>query len=181
LLLDEQLILADAPATGLVVCGGSALIATGLIVRTTRDVDILAFMDDDGMREAEELPGYLLHAAQNVGRLLGLPPARLNNGPASQFRLGLPDGCQGRLLTVTVGEKLTMHYIGRLDQIFFKTFASVDRGGYHVQDLLALHPTVDELLAAGKWCLTQDVSAEFRMVLKDMFGKLGWKNVGDQL
>ena len=38
-LLNEQLVLTDAPATEIVVCGGSALIATGLVPRTTQDVD----------------------------------------------------------------------------------------------------------------------------------------------
>ena len=40
LLLNEQLILLDAPETEIVVCGGSALIATGLVPRTTQDVYI---------------------------------------------------------------------------------------------------------------------------------------------
>lgn len=51
-LLDEQLLLGDAPSTGLVVCGGSALIATGLVLRTTRDIDILAFLDNDVLKDS---------------------------------------------------------------------------------------------------------------------------------
>ena len=43
-LLNEQLVLTDAPAAEIVVCGGSALIATGLVPRTTQDVDIVALM-----------------------------------------------------------------------------------------------------------------------------------------
>ena len=48
-LLNEQLILNDAPATEIVVCGGSALIATGLIPRTTQDVDIVALMKENAL------------------------------------------------------------------------------------------------------------------------------------
>ena len=57
-LLDEQLLLGDAPSTGLVVCGGSALIATGLVMRTTRDIDILAFLDNNGVQFPKVGRGY---------------------------------------------------------------------------------------------------------------------------
>lgn len=45
-LLDELLGIAHAPRFELVVCGGSALIATGLVRRTTRDVDIVAMLKE---------------------------------------------------------------------------------------------------------------------------------------
>ena len=180
-LLNEQLILIDAPATEIVVCGGSALIATGLVPRTTQDVDIVALMKAEVLVDSEPLPDYLLNAAGNVGTILSLPADWLNNGPASQFQMGLPQGFQERLTTVIVGKKLTVHYIGRYDQIFFKTFASADRGGYHVSDLKALNPTEEELIAAAKWCMTQDTSEAFRMILKDMFKQLGWQNVSEQI
>ena len=180
-LLNEQLILSDAPATEIVVCGGSALIATGLVPRTTQDVDIVALMKAEVLVDSEPLPDYLLNAAGNVGTILSLPADWLNNGPASQFQMGLPPGFQERLTTVVVGKKLTVHYIGRYDQIFFKTFASADRGGYHVSDLKALNPAEDELIAAAKWCITQDTSEAFRMILKDMFKQLGWQNVSEQI
>ena len=180
-LLNEQLILSDAPATEIVVCGGSALIATGLVPRTTQDVDIVALMKAEVLVDSEPLPDYLLNAAGNVGTILSLPADWLNNGPASQFQMGLPQGFQERLTTVIVGKKLTVHYIGRYDQIFFKTFASADRGGYHVSDLKALNPADEELIAAARWCMTQDTSEAFRMILKDMFKQLGWQNVSEQI
>ena len=181
LLLNEQLILTDAPATEIVVCGGSALIATGLVPRTTQDVDIVALIQSNVLIDSEPLPDYLINAADNVGTMLSLPADWLNNGPASQFQMGLPPGFQERLTTVVVGKKLTVHYIGRYDQIFFKTFASADRGGYHVSDLKSLNPAEDELIAAAKWCITQDTSEAFRMILKDMFKQLGWQNVSEQI
>ena len=180
-LLNEQLILNDAPATEIVVCGGSALIAAGLIQRTTRDVDIVALMKENALIDPEPLPDHLLKAAENVGRILSLPEDWLNNGPASQFRMGLPPGFRERLTTVVVGEKLIVHYIGRYDQVFFKTYASADRAGYHVSDLRALNPTAEELLAAAKWCMTQDTSEAFRTILKDMFKQLGWQDVSDRI
>ncbi len=55
-LLHEQLLLNDAPKTELVVCGGSALIATGLVSRTTQDVDIIALIQADHLIDSEPLP-----------------------------------------------------------------------------------------------------------------------------
>ena len=180
-LLHEQLILLNAPAIELVVCGGSALIATGLIPRTTQDVDILAFMEKNQLKDSEPLPPYLIYAADKVGKILGLPINWLNNGPATQFQMGLPQGFQQRLIQEVIGEKLIIHYISRYDQVFFKTFASADRGGYHVSDLKKLHPSEDELVEAAKWCMTQDVSPEFRGILVDMFNQLGWPNVSNRI
>lgn len=180
-MLNELLILNDSPQTGIVVCGGSALIALSLVPRTTQDVDIVALMNEGVLVNAEHLPDYLLKAAEKVGRMMNLPEDWLNAGPASQFQMGLPDGFQERLHPVIIGEKLTVYYIDRIDQIYFKTFASADRGGYHVTDLKQLAPMEDELIAAARWCMTQDVSPEFRMILKDMFAKLGWPNVSARI
>ena len=180
-LLNEQLLLLDAPWTGIVVCGGSALIAMSLVQRTTQDVDIVALMKGDTLMDSEPLPDYLVNASVRVARIAKLQSDWLNNGPASQFRMGLPDGFASRLHKKVVGEKLSVYFIDRLDQIYFKTFASADRGGYHVDDLRKLQPTEDELVAAAKWCEMQDVSVEFRQILKDMFIKLGWPNVSERI
>ena len=180
-LLNEQLVLNNSPQTEIVVCGGSALIALSLVPRTTQDVDIVALMKDGVLSDSDPLPEYLLKAAENVGRIMNLPEGWLNAGPASQLQMGLPDGFEERLHPVNIGEKLVVHYIDRIDQIYFKTFASADRGGYHVTDLKLLSPSEDELIAAAKWCQTQDVSPEFTMILKDLFNRLGWPNVSARI
>lgn len=180
-LLNEQLFLRNSPATELVVCGGSALIAIGLVPRTTQDVDIVALMKNGRLADSEPLPEYLLQAAENVGCILNLPQNWLNNGPASQFRMGLPEGFVSRLHPVRIGEKLSVYYIARIDQIFFKTYAAADRGGYHITDLKALHPAGEEIFQAAKWCMTQDVSPEFRLIVKDMLKQLGWGDVSERI
>lgn len=180
-LLNDQLIVMGAPQIQMIVCGGSALIATGLVMRTTRDVDVLAFMSKSSMIDCEPLPQYLLDASNRVAQILRLPDDWVNSGPAMQFRMGLPEGFQSRLKRVVVGEKLVVYYISRLDQIHFKTYASADRGGYHVNDLKQLAPTEDELVMAAQWSMTQDVSEGFHSVLKDMFNQLGWENVAARI
>ena len=76
------------------------------------------------LSDPEPLPEYLVNAAVKVGTSLNLPDDWLNNGPASQFWRGLPAGFTERLHGVEIGEKLAVYYIDRIDQIFFKTFAS---------------------------------------------------------
>ena len=138
-------------------------------------------MEKNQLESSIPLPTYLIKAADKVGTILGLPENWLNNGPAVQFQMGLPDGFQQRLQQKIIGKKLVIHYISRYDQIFFKTFASADRGGYHVSDLKKLNPSEDELVEAAKWCMTQDVSEEFHKILIDMFQQLGWPNVSNRI
>ena len=74
-----------------------------------------------------------------------------------------------------------VHYIDRTDQIYFKTFAAADRGGYHISDLKALNPSEDELLQAARWCMTQDISEGFRFILKEMLIISGWNHVAERI
>jgi len=126
---------------GLVVCGGAALNALGLVERTTRDIDVVGFADEVKeqivVRRAE-FPGWLREAAGKVARDLGLPKDWLNDGPASLVELGLPEGFADRLNRIEVGTSLAVYYISRIDQIHFKLYASADRGGYHIDDLIKL-------------------------------------------
>lgn len=180
-LLNEQLILRDSPETELIVCGGSALVAMELVSRTTQDVDIVALMQHNIPVTAIPLPGYLEDAAERVAHILQLPEDWLNNGPASQLTMGLPPGFTERLQCKRIGTKLSVHYISRTDQIYFKTFASADRGGYHIEDLRALDPSDDELVLAAKWCMEQDISEGFKYILKEMLTQSGWSHVSNQL
>jgi hypothetical protein len=186
-LLDARLDLAQAPAIGLVVCGGSALIALGLIKRTTRDVDVLALMNSSGdLVSPDPLPGYLLDTAKEVARDLALAADWLNNGPSRDaggiFQLGLPEGLASRLHSRSYGDRLTVHFIGRLDQIHLKLYAAVDSGeGTHLDDLLSLKPDDVELETAARWAMTHDVSPGFRMILIDMLRQFGYEAVASRI
>ncbi|MCX5769385.1 MAG: hypothetical protein NTZ09_03810 [Candidatus Hydrogenedentes bacterium] len=149
-LLDGRLARNGAPRAGIVVCGGAAMIATGLVSRTTTDVDIVALVDDALLLVAPvPLPAHLIRAATEVAETLGLPADWLNNGPSRDegglFQMGLPEGFQERLHARVYGSHLTVYFADRIDQIHFKLYAAVDRGGYHISDLEALRPTDDEL------------------------------------
>ena len=169
--LDRQISVRDGTPLGLVVCGGTALSALGLVMRTTKDVDILGMVLETQNKRAiqsiTKFPEWLLEAANKVGRDFDLPENWLNLGPASQVESGLPEGFEKRLVKKVYGQYLTVYFISRLDQIHFKLYAAVDQNDYHVQDLFALKPTESEMEMAAKWVITQDVSEVFKALLRD--------------
>jgi len=173
------------PAQHFVVCGGASLLALGLVRRTvTQDVDILGQVHAAAIVTPRPLPVWLLTAAEDVRSQLDLPEAWLNAQVAEDtlFRCGLPEGLATRLVTRHYGPRLAIGFIGRRDQIFLKLHAAVDRdGGRHLQDLLDLAPTADELLDAARWTRTQDPSDGFLFNLHAMLTQLGHGNLTDQL
>lgn len=185
-LLAERLQYSNTPTMRLVVCGGAALVGAGLASRTTNDVDVLAFLDDqDALTAPVPWPEPLARAAGETARLLSLPPEWLNNrpsaGPGGLFQMGLPAGLQERLIACPCGERLQVFFISRLDQIHLKLFAAVDRGGYHVADLVALSPSDEDLLAAARWTCTVDTSEGFAEMLRQLLKELGHDPVARQL
>ena len=175
--LGEQLA-ARGTHTELVVIGGSALLAIGLISRPTRDVDIVALRAGQTLIEPRPLPTELVAARDRVARDFGLPENWLNAAPADLLDFGLPDGFVDRLERRDYGEALTVHFASRFDQIHFKLYAMVDQGaGKHEADLRALEPTRDELLAAARWTRTHDPSEGFREQLLAALAYLGVEDV----
>lgn len=186
-LLAGRLDIAQSEPIRLVICGGSALIAVGLRQGTTKDVDIVALLDSSfDLVSPDPLPPFLLEASKAVARDLGLFDTWLNNGPSSGegglYQMGLPNGIAKRLTAREYGPRLTVYFIGRLDQIHFKLYATVDQpDGTHLADLLALKPTDAEIEAAARWAMTHDVSEGFKSALKDITRKLGYGRVADNL
>ena len=186
-LLARRLELAEVERVRLIICGGSALIATGLRQRTTKDVDVVALMaSNSDLVSPDPLPDFLLEAAKTVARDLGLFENWLNNGPSrgegGLYQMGLPQGIADRLITREYGARLTVYFIGRFDQIHFKLYAAADqRDGTHLTDLQALNPTEAELEAAARWAMTHDVSEGFKTVLRQTLRELGHGSVADKI
>jgi hypothetical protein len=158
----------------IVVIGGSALTALGLVRRSTRDVDLLAIAENGELRLAEPLPQVLLAARAAVAADFGLDGNWLNAGPTDLLKWGLPEGLMSRVVTRSYGRALVVHFANRFDQIHFKLFAMVDQGGgRHEADLRTLSPTHGELAAAARWSITQDPSPGYRSVLEDALRVLG--------
>ncbi len=186
-LLGARLDLAQTEPLGLVVCGGSALVALGLRRRTTKDMDVVALLNAaHELSNPDPLPDFLVTAAEQVRRDLGLFDGWLNNGPSrgegGLFQMGLPAGLVSRLTERRYGPRLAVYFVGRLDQIHFKLYAAADqRDGTHLNDLQALLPTSAELEAAARWAMTHDVSEEFRMILKQLLTQMGHESVAKNI
>jgi hypothetical protein len=186
-LLNGRLDIAASPNFNLVVCGGTALVATELVMRTTRDVDVVAMTDDNGeLIDPAPLPKALATAALEVAEDLGLPEDWLNNGPSSGegglYRLGLPDGFAARLSWKRFGGKLTVAFIDRIDQVYFKLYAAVDQfGSYHASDLQELDPTDEELLGAVAWSRTHDPSEGYLESIKMFFREFGYEHLVERI
>lgn len=172
----------------LVICGGAALIAKSLVVRTTSDVDILALLNEEAEAlSPDPLPDEIQSGAAFVQKTMPeLPDDWLNNGPSRHpggiFQTGLPDGLVERLSSRRYGKALTVYFLDRIDQIHLKLFAAIDSGpGRHVDDLLKLNPTSEEVEVAANWSLTHDSSPGFKMMLTSMLNQLGYRDVASRI
>jgi hypothetical protein len=90
----------------IVVIGGSALTALGLVKRATRDVDLLAVAIAGELRRAEPLPPALFAARAAVAADFGLDENWLNAGPTDLLRWGLPEGFMSRVVSRSYGRTL---------------------------------------------------------------------------
>ena len=183
--LDKNIKYYKGQKISLVVCGGTALFVLDLINRTTKDVDVLGELTiKKGKMEVKDLkkfPEWFSKSAKTVARDYNLPEDWINLGPASQLKTGLPNGFVGRLTRKKYGNFLTVYYISRIDQIFFKLYASLDQGGYHTDDLFALNPSKQEIRSASEWVLTQDVSEGFLVILKDFLKKFNYSDLSNEI
>lgn len=166
----------------IVAVGGSSLLLLGLTSRVTRDLDVLALVEDGQYASGEPLPPELVEAARDVGSALGLSADWLNAGPAQLLDYGLPAGFQGRTEKRTYSS-LVVQIASRFDQIHLKLYASVDQGprSKHVADLRQLAPTRGELLSAARWTRQHDPSEPFREELLQALRFFGVAGVDDQV
>lgn len=174
----SELLDAEGAAFAIVILGGAALNLLGVVARTTTDVDVLALArpgDPAVQREISEppspLPESLSRAIRLVAEDMALAPDWMNTGPALQWRTGLPPGLASRIEWRRYGNALDVGIVSRYDLIFFKLFAAADdigTAGVHYQDLIALEPTPEELMAAATWVQGQDASPLFAGILEQV-------------
>ncbi len=175
--LGEQLAARGEPV-GLVVIGGSALLALGLTSRATRDIDVVALFSGGRLTTPRPLPPALIEARDRVARDFDLPEDWLNAAPAGLLDFGLPEGFVDRLERRPYGDALTVYFASRFDQVHFKLYALVDQGaGKHELDLRALEPTAEELVVAARWTRMHDPSEGFRQQLLAVLAHLGVEDV----
>jgi hypothetical protein len=146
-----------------VIIGGAALIALGVISRTTKDVDCLF----------PEIPDEIKLASRNFAREnpdFDLIDNWLNNGPMSLVN-DLPGGWQERLVPVYAGEGLVLQTLGRMDLLRTKLFALCDRLEDWA-DCIAFAPTAEELDGCFPWVTERDGNSHWPEHVGNTFADL---------
>ncbi len=154
-----------------VTVGGVAISLLGILVRETRDCDVL---DPD-------IPLEIALAAADFAKTIRargefLSDDWLNNGPSS-LKKNLPKGWESKLQPIFTGEALSLQTLSRSDLLKTKIFAFCDRQTDR-DDCIALKPTREELIDAYNWVSRQDAHPNWPTHVKkqflDLAGKLGY-------
>jgi hypothetical protein len=83
-------------------------------------------------------------------------------------------GKRAELVVIGGSGLIALGLIERATQDHIKLYAVVDQGpGRHLDDLQALRPSGDELVAAARWARTHDPSEGFRTELLRVLAYLG--------
>lgn len=178
-LLGEELERLGAAPYRLVVCGGAALLATGVVSRVTRDVDVLAARGEvDGeISCACPLPEEIRNAVADVAVELDLPANWLN--AATSMLIGpledLPKEVWQDMEERSYGACLRISYVGRRGQIFLKFRALAGRAeDRDADDLKALAPDAAQCCEAIESVRkNQVVDAEGERRLQKILTELG--------
>lgn len=178
-LLGEELERLGAVPRRLVVCGGAALLATGVVSRVTRDVDVLATRGEvDGeISCAYPLPEEIRTAVTDVAVELGLPANWLN--ASTSMLIGpledLPREIWQDMEERSYGACLRISYVGRRGQIFLKFRALAGRAeDRDADDLKALAPDAAQCREAIESARkTQALDAEGERRFQNILTELG--------
>lgn len=189
--LAARLALDGSPPVELAVCGGAALIVQGLTTRVaTKDVDAFAAVQKGQRGELRlvscaQLSPALTRAIEAVAGQFGLGSDWLNGQATLALNEELPPGLTDRLHLVRYGPCLTLYFLDRLDQIYFKLYAAADHGptSRHTEDLRALNPTAAEIRGAARWALSlhQPDDAFNQVELPNCLRYLGFEDVVERL
>ena len=187
--LGKRLLYDYAEPITLVVCGGSALNVLNIASRTTRDVDVLATVEETAegirLRHDRPLPKGLRDVVAEVGRDLGLDEDWLNMGPKDVLEVyGAPQGMTERWERREYGPSLTVCFVSRLDQVHLKLLAAADPKAEprHLEDLLIrIKPTAEEVRAAVAWLLDRKTSPRFRGHVRRAVEALGYDNISQSI
>ena len=183
--LGKRLLYEYAEPISLVVCGGSALNVLNIARRTTRDVDVLAIVEETAkgiqLRYDRPLPKDFCGLVAAVGHDLGLSDDWLNMGPKDVLQVyGAPLGMTDRWQRREYGPSLTVYFVSRLDQVHFKLLAAADPKAEprHLEDLIQrIKPTAEEVRAAVGWLLGRKTSSWFRGNVRRAVEALGYDDI----
>ena len=187
--LGKRLLYDYAEPISLVVCGGSALNVLNIANRTTRDVDVLATVEETAegirLRHDQPLPKGFRDVVAEVGKDLGLDDDWLNMGPKDVLEVyGAPHGMTDRWERREYGPSLTLYFVSRLDQVHLKMLAAADPKAEprHLEDLLIrIKPTAEETRTAVAWLLNRKTSPRFRGHVRRVVEALKYDNINHSI
>jgi len=183
--LGKRLLYDYTDPISLVVYGGSALNVLNIASRTTRDIDVLATVEETPagvvLRHDRPLPKEFCEVVAEVGRDLGLDDDWLNMGPKDVLEsYGAPKGLTERWERREYGPSLTVYFVSRIDQVHLKLLAAADPKAEprHMEDLfIRIRPTTEEVRAAVMWLLDRKTSAWFRGNVRRIVEGLGYDDI----
>ena len=149
----------NSPDLRLVVSGGAALIANGIVDRSTHDLDVFAQRELEGdLRPGNPLPEWFIDLVKRIAKQESLPENWINSATslvANGLENGLamlPADCLQDLDEICFGERLRVSFLKREAQIFLKVYAYFGRIEERDRvDLKALSPSAGELESALDW------------------------------
>ncbi|MEM9281752.1 MAG: hypothetical protein AAGA96_08000 [Verrucomicrobiota bacterium] len=147
----------------LLVSGGAALLATGLVSRVTNDVDVLGVIGeiDRELDRCHRLPEFVSKAVRRVADEMDLRPNWLN-ASAGLLMIGFDRFPPGVILADHVerefGSHLKITFIGRKGQLYLKMFAACGRDeDRDIEDLRALELSVEEAEEVATWIFNEEL------------------------
>lgn len=185
------------PHTGLLVCGGAALNALGITSYSTKDVDVICTVEEsDGqIRFIQREWSIPVDLIDTVARDLALPTEDrygdklpndrkwLNNGPWRLLDYGLPEDLAQRLIKRDYGQRLSVYFVSRYDQIHLKLYACLasERVAVHQRDLIGMDVSDAEMETAARWLLSKTLNAKTTKKLREVLFELGHEKVIQEL
>jgi len=187
--LGSRLVYEYTDPIALVICGGSALNVLNVAQRTTRDVDVLAIVEETEsgivLRPDKALPDDFLEVVAWVAQDLQLEEDWLNMGPKDVLAVyGAPKGMTKRWEEREYGPSLKAFFISRLDQVHFKLLAAMDpkARARHLEDLTyRIKPSEGEMRAAVEWLLNRETSPQFRNRMRLVVGALDYDKISNDI
>ncbi|MGD1085407.1 MAG: hypothetical protein ABSA47_11755 [Verrucomicrobiota bacterium] len=185
--LNRKMVYADVKPLNVAVCGGTALIAVGLVSRATEDVDIIALLRVDQVNievlAEKSLPADVERLVAEIGIELHIREDWFNFHASPLVAFGFPPNMTNRLIKKSYGACLTVYFINRFDQVHFKMYAAMDPkdGTRHLGDLLDLKPKEHEVRAAVSWLLGREASPEFKAALRQVLERIGYERISEQI
>lgn len=151
------------PELRLVVSGGAALIATGVIDRSTIDIDVFAQRELEGdLVPGNPLPGWFLDLVRRVAEIEKLPRKWIN-ADTSLVMNGLemlPAECYRDLHEEEFGTRLRVCFLQGKAQIYLKAYAILGRDEPRDSaDFRALQPGPGDITQSVDWMIENDLIA----------------------